>query len=132
MRRAFLRASAALFAAAAIATVCSVSTTACLSPTLPLPPPEQPHTMRELPNGSWEISGECTPGALVTILNERTGIGAAQEDRDDDGRYTIRLDASPCDVASVWQALGDDESTATRFIVTERSPSLPGDPGTCR
>src|SRR5262245_33630742 len=78
---------------------------ACLSPTLPLPPPHEPDTMRPSAEdtGVWELSGDCeVPGARVTIFNDRTGQGAVIEDRDRNGRYRAEIEAEACDVARIW------------------------------
>ncbi|XXX82758.1 hypothetical protein WMF30_28605 [Sorangium sp. So ce134] len=100
---------------------------ACLSPTLPLPPPEPADTMRPSTSqeGVWEISGNCAPGARVSLFNERTQRGVIEEDTDENGRYHLEIEAELCDVLLVWQELegnGGDESAAQTFVVEERTP----------
>jgi hypothetical protein len=106
----------------------------CLSPTLPLPPPEPPDmiTPDATGSGEWTISGPCLAGALVTVFNENSGVGAVVEDRDRDGRYEVRLEATACDLAWVEQVIGEDETARTTFVVQERTPSGPLDPSACK
>lgn len=106
----------------------------CLSPTLPLPPPEVPDSIGPQATNPrmWTVSGPCLEGALVVVFNERTGEGAVVEDRDRDGRYEAEIEADPCDLAWVSQALGEDESARTTFVVQERTPSGPVDPLACK
>ncbi len=123
-RRSLLR-----FLAAAVL----VALPGCLSPTLPLPPPEPPDTISpEAAPGTWTLSGPCLAGALVIVFNERTGEGVVVEDRDRDGRYEIQLEADLCDLAWVAQALGEDESARTTFVVQDRTPSGLIDPSACK
>lgn len=111
---------------------------ACLSPTLPLPPPEVPDTIRPSAEreGMWQIGGHCIPGARVNLWNERTHRGVFADDTDRNGRYLLDIEAEPCDTLLVWQELASDgngeEASAPRsFIVEERTPD--GAPsGTCR
>jgi hypothetical protein len=105
----------------------------CLSPTLPLPPPVEPdsiHPSQTAP-GYWTISGECDPGALITVFNEKTGKGAVVEDRERTGRYSVLLQADLCDLAWVKQEAGEETSARTTFVIEERSINGPGDPGAC-
>ncbi|MGK3993391.1 hypothetical protein [Sorangium sp. So ce1024] len=100
---------------------------ACLSPTLPLPPPEPADTMRPSDTeGMWLISGNCTPGARVSVFNERTQRGVIEDDVDRNGRYHVEIEAKLCDTLLVWQELqegsGAQESEAQRFVVEERTP----------
>ena len=99
---------------------------ACLSPTLPLPPPEAPDVIRpstETP-GVWVISGDCTTGALVTVFNDRTRKGVVVEDTDQNGRYTVEIEAELCDLMLVSQEVATDEgfesSPTTSFVIEER------------
>ncbi|WP_437821768.1 hypothetical protein [Sorangium sp. So ce1078] len=117
---------AALHLALALA-ISLLAGAACLSPTLPLPPPEPADTMRPSADqeGVWEISGNCTPGARVSVFNERTQRGVIEEDTDENGRYHLEIEAELCDVLLVWQELegnGDEESAAQSFVVEERTP----------
>ncbi|XXY23538.1 hypothetical protein WME88_28395 [Sorangium sp. So ce216] len=101
---------------------------ACLSPTLPLPPPEPADTIRPSSvEGMWQISGNCTPGARVSVFNERTQRGVIEDDTDNNGRYHIEIEAELCDTLLVWQELqgegsGEESSDAQRFLVEERTP----------
>jgi len=105
----------------------------CLSPTLPLPPPEPPDTITpQATNGRWTISGSCLQGALVTVFNEDTGVGAVVEDRDRDGRYEVEIEAELCDFAWVEQTIGEDVSARTTFVVQDLTPSGPSDPSACK
>lgn len=117
---------AALHLAFALATSL-LAGAACLSPTLPLPPPEPADTMRPSAGqeGVWQISGNCTPGARVSVFNERTQRGVIEDDTDRNGRYHLEIEAELCDVLLVWQELegnGDEESAAQSFVVEERTP----------
>ncbi|KYG03599.1 hypothetical protein BE21_50920 [Sorangium cellulosum] len=100
---------------------------ACLSPTLPLPPPEPADTMRPSADreGVWQISGNCAPGARVSVFNERTQRGVIEDDTDRNGRYNLEIEAELCDLLLVWQELegnGGEESAAQSFVVEERTP----------
>ncbi|KYF47794.1 hypothetical protein BE04_41620 [Sorangium cellulosum] len=100
---------------------------ACLSPTLPLPPPEPADTMRPSADGEgvWQISGNCAPGARVSVFNERTQRGVIEDDTDRNGRYNLEIEAKLCDLLLVWQELegnGGEESAAQSFVVEERTP----------
>lgn len=110
-------------------------TTSCLSPTLPLPPPEAPDALHAAATpGVWLVSGTCTPGARVTVLNEATGRGAVFEDRDSTGRYVVDVEATRCEIGSVTQSFTDDPesaSTSSRFIFQETTSGTPADPAEC-
>jgi hypothetical protein len=103
---------------------------ACVSPTLPLPPPSEPDTIQpsdEQP-GVWVISGDCYTGALVTVFNERTRKGAIVEDSDQNGRYTVEIEAELCDLVTVRQDIetesdGIESSPPTSFVIEERDGS---------
>jgi hypothetical protein len=108
----------------------------CLSPTLPLPPPEQPETIRQ-PQGAqgvYQVAGTCTPGARVVVLNESTGRGAVYEDRDASGAYSVVIEAEHCAVGSVSQEIpedGESASAATRFVFQETSQGIVTDVTPC-
>lgn len=106
----------------------------CLSPTLPLPPPEPPDQIspQAATPGMWTIEGTCTAGALVTVFDEKTGVGVIVEDRDGDGRYQVELEASACDLAWVAQQVDTEESSRTSFVIQELTPSGPKDPNACK
>ncbi|WP_437738501.1 hypothetical protein [Sorangium sp. So ce1335] len=120
-----LRRAALRFAFALATTL--LAGAACLSPTLPLPPPEPADTMRPSAGaeGMWLISGNCTPGARVSVFNERTQRGVIEDDVDGNGRYHVEIEAELCDTLLVWQELqegGEEDSEALRFVVEERTP----------
>ncbi|WP_438021280.1 hypothetical protein WMF18_20370 [Sorangium sp. So ce315] len=120
-----LRRAALRFAFALATTL--LAGAACLSPTLPLPPPEPADTMRPSDaEGKWLISGNCTPGARVSVFNERTQRGVIEDDVDGNGRYHVEIEAELCDTLLVWQELQEgssvQDSEAQRFVVEERTP----------
>jgi hypothetical protein len=94
----------------------------CLSPTLPLPPPEEPDTITQGEcDGAtcdWTIAGDCDPGARVTVVNDKLGIGLVMEDRGRTGRYQVTLPGVKCDRAYLLQEV-DNETSATRNFVLE-------------
>jgi hypothetical protein len=105
---------------------------ACLSPTLPLPPPELPQNLHDRGDGVWSVQGNCLVGAEVTVLNEATGLGAVIIDRDQNGAYYVELAASPCDVITISQTLGAEDSGSTSFVLQSVSDGLPDDPSACK
>lgn len=122
-----LRRAALRFATALATTL--LAGAACLSPTLPLPPPEPADTMRPLADreGMWQISGNCIPGARVSLFNQRTRRGVIADDADGNGRYHLVIEAELCDPLLVWQELivegrGTEVSEAQSFVVEERTP----------
>lgn len=120
-------------ALAAPALAASALVASCAGPTLPLPPPEAPDTIREAGvAGQWDVTGSCVPGSIVILLNDRTGEGAVVEDRDDSGRYTATLEGELCDLVRVWQSTDDDESASTSFVLEPREPSTPGSQSVCK
>ena len=90
----------------------------CLSPTLPLPPPEVPETIFQSGPGEWTITGNCQPGALVSVMNEKTDRGESVQLRPNETSYSVVLEANECDVATVIVVL-DGESASTSFVVQE-------------
>jgi hypothetical protein len=124
-RRALALAAAALAASALVAS--------CAGPTLPLPPPDAPDTIREATTaGEWEVTGSCVPGSIVVLLNDRTGEGAVVEDRDESGRYTATLEGELCDLVRVWQTTDDDDSASTSFALEPREKDTPGSQSVCK
>jgi hypothetical protein len=90
----------------------------CLSPTLPLPPPDEPNQIEQAGTpGMWEIAGNCNPGAMVLIRNERTGIISGIEDPGHTGRYLLEIAAVACDPATVFEAVDDTMTGGTFFLV---------------
>lgn len=106
-----------------IALVGALATPSCLSPTLPLPPPDVESVTQSLEPGVWQISGTCTPGALVTVLNDATGEGAVYEDRTESGKWFVQLTADQCDPAWATQELGNQGSGRAEIIVDTDPPS---------
>jgi hypothetical protein len=104
---------------ATLAAFVSLTATSCLSPTIPLPPPDQPDPIQLGATGEWTISGSCLKGAIVTVFDDTTGLGAVVEDRDGTGRYAISIAGNACDSVWVKQERDDDESARTPFILTE-------------
>lgn len=105
----------------------------CLSPTLPLPPPEPPDTMSaQAAPDTFRIEGSCIKGAMVTVFDEVSGVGAVVEDRDEDGRYVVVIQAKLCDLGWVEQRVGDEQAARTTFVIQDRTPSGPLDPNACK
>lgn len=105
---------------------------ACLSPTLPLPPPEQPDNIEtDETLSEWTIRGSCLVGAEVVVLDEATGRGAVYEDRSGFGHYTLVIQGSRCDIVTVRQAVGDDTSGETGFVLQETLGGTVTDPSAC-
>lgn len=104
----------------------------CLSPTLPLPPPDVVTSTASADGKRWSISGTCAPGALVTVLNDETGVGAVYEDRNETGQFFVEIDAEQCDRAWVSQERGDDASGRNSFVIDAISPDAPNGSGTCQ
>jgi hypothetical protein len=108
----------------------ALAATSCLSPTLPLPPPDVDSSTEAADGQHWILSGTCRPGALVTVLNEETGLGSVYEDRGENGQWTIELEAQKCDRAWVAQQYGNDGSGRNEIVI---EPINGGDPaGTCK
>jgi hypothetical protein len=124
VRRALLRVLVA-------AGVLSLAASACLSPTLPIPPPDVPDSIHETSAGVWQVAGDCTPGARVTVMNARTGRGAAVEDLGRVGRYVVELEAEACDPAWVEQVVDEQPSGQTGFVVGEHARDGSVDAGSC-
>ncbi|AKT41049.1 hypothetical protein [Chondromyces crocatus] len=99
---------------------------ACLSPTLPLPPPEAPDTIRLSADNPdmWVISGSCYPGAMVTLFNDRTRQGVVIEDTDRNGRFSVTIAAERCDLVLISQEVvtdqGIESSPHNSFVIEER------------
>ena len=106
--------------------------TSCLSPTLPLPPPDVETSTADPDGKHWIISGNCTPGALVIVLNDETGVGAVFEDRGETGHFFVALEAEQCDQAWVSQQHGTDSSGRNEFIVDTITPDTPQGSGACK
>lgn len=120
----------------ALASALALMAPACLSPTLPLPPPDQPSTITAgATPGTWEVFGSCREGALVTVMNEKTGQGVVVEDRARSGSYHVTIEGAECDVASVRETVLDDEgaetTASTGFVLAARKPGDPTDNPAC-
>lgn len=116
-----------------VVTAITLATSSCLSPTLPLPPPEQPDDIRiGTTVGTWLVSGRCTAGATVLVINEKTGLGVIVEDRTQSGNYTVILAGAQCDLASVRESFSDGlEAGPTTFPLAARKPGDPTDNPLC-
>jgi hypothetical protein len=105
----------------------------CLSPTLPLPPPTEPEAMEPgEADGTWIVSGDCTPGATVTLLNDATGRGVVFEDRQSQGTYRIEITAMRCDQGSIREQIGEELSPPTSFFYEETAGGVPTGASACR
>ncbi len=114
------------------AIVSALASASCLSPTLPLPPPDVESITPAAEPGVWNVAGTCAPGALVTVLNEDTGLGAVFEDREETGHWSVQLAAEECDLGWVSQQRGSDDSPRTSFTVEPYSPDQPGQTSNCQ
>ncbi|MBW2529508.1 MAG: hypothetical protein JRI23_35350, partial [Deltaproteobacteria bacterium] len=66
------------------------------------------------------------------VKNERTGAISGYEDRAQRGRYSLTIAAERCDLAEVFEIVGDDVSESTPFQIREvvngvAQTSCPGD-----
>ena len=109
----------------------------CLSPTLPLPPPDPPSMIsQDATTGAWEVSGNCLPGATVSVVNNATGLGMIFEDRRGLGVYAVELAGTLCDSASVSQTLYVDGAYETggptNFELAPRTDATPTDNPVCQ
>ena len=105
----------------------------CLSPTLPLPPPTEPEAMEPSETeGYWVVSGDCTPGSTVTVLNDATGRGVVFEDRQSIGTYRVEIAATRCDQGSIREQIGEELSPPTAFFVEETKDGVPIGASACR
>jgi hypothetical protein len=115
-----------------VVTAITLATSSCLSPTLPLPPPEQPDSIQVgATPGTWRVSGTCDAGAIVTVINEKTGLGVVVEDRTNSGSYSVTLEGAQCDTATVRELFMGQESGPTGFTLAARSPGDPTDNPIC-
>jgi hypothetical protein len=116
-----------------VVTAVTLATSSCLSPTLPLPPPEQPDSIRAgTEPGTWVVSGTCTAGATVLVINEVTGQGVITEDRTQSGNYSVILAGKQCDEASVRESFPDgQEAGPTTFTLAKQQPGDPIDNPLC-
>lgn len=110
----------------------ALGATSCLSPTLPLPPPDVDTSTEAADGQHWIISGTCTPGALVTLVNDETGLGVVYEDRAASGHWMIELEAQKCDRAWVSQQHGTDDSSRYVFVIDTITVDNPAGSTTCK
>lgn len=110
----------ALLPALTVAVV-TVASAGCLSPTLPLPPPEISSISQASTAGSWIISGDCTAGAIVVVLDTNTGEGVVFEDLHSTGFFTVTIEGSACDTVqpSNWE-----EDDSQDFLSTGQTLQL--------
>ncbi|HEY4119250.1 MAG TPA: hypothetical protein VGM56_15395 [Byssovorax sp.] len=103
----------------------------CLSPTLPLPPPDAPNVIRESAPGEWLVAGDCTPGAIVTVLNLDTAEGIVFWDKLNTGLYAVTVKGAECDVAQLEENVGGEASSTTDFALHRLDPAHPIDNPGC-
>jgi hypothetical protein len=106
----------------------------CLSPTLPLPPPEISSVSQGSTAGSWTVSGDCIAGAVVAVVDGKTGQGAAFEDLHETGFFTVTIQGAQCDLVQVtqWVEDGDQElSSETTIVLQAMADGEPVDPTAC-
>ena len=120
----------ALFPVTALAAVATMAAS-CLSPTLPLPPPDAPQSVTQTSGGVWVVTGECIPGAIVSVLNTKTGVGLIVQDLENTGNFAVEISGSPCDAISVWQEDGDELSSAVAFQLQAYAEGEPTSVSTC-
>lgn len=115
-----------------VVTAITLATSSCLSPTLPLPPPEQPDNIQPgTTAGTWQVSGICHAGAIITVFNEKTGRGVVVEDRTQSGTYTVILGGAKCDAAWVRELFMQQDSAPAVFTLAARKPGDPTDNPIC-
>jgi hypothetical protein len=120
----------ALLPVAALAAVTTMAAS-CLSPTLPLPPPDAPQSVTESSTGTWVVSGECEPGAIVSVFNTNTGVGLIVEDLAKTGNFAVSIAGSPCNIISVWQEVDENLSSAVAFQLQAYSQGEPVSTSAC-
>lgn len=108
-----------------------LSLVSCLSPTLPLPPPEEPSSISENADGTWQVAGSCLEGAEVILLNESTARGVVVVDQDATGHYSIAVPGDACDVIILSQSASDEVSGETRFTLRAVEGGVEVDPSAC-
>ena len=114
------------------AVVSALASASCLSPTLPLPPPDVESIAQADEPGVWIVSGTCPPGSLVTVLNEDTGRGAVFDDREESGKWSVRIEGEECDLAWAAAQRGSDDSARTSFTIEAYSADQAGNSGACK
>ena len=76
------------------------------APTLPLPPPVAEVNSPDS-EGYVVVEGEVSPGAFVAVFNEDAGRGLI-ETPDEDGAFSVRIQAAVGDLLTVWAIQGGD------------------------
>jgi hypothetical protein len=118
-----------LLSVAALAALVSLAGASCLSPTLPLPPPDVPSSIiAGATPGTWEVIGDCEPGAEVMVVNNVTGQGVVTTDLHQTGTYHVELQGALCTWATVTEDVGGELSSGTQFQLAAWAPGDPGDP----
>lgn len=120
----------ALLPALALA-VLAVAPTACLSPTLPLPPPEVESISQASTAGEWEVAGDCTAGAIVTVLDEVTGEGVSLQTKPETGLFVVDVAGAQCDAIQVWEESDGELSSANTYVLQATMDGNPVNPTLC-
>jgi hypothetical protein len=114
-----------------LASALASTAVSCLSPTLPLPPPELSSVAATAVDGVWRVGGTCVAGAIVTLFDDKTGLGVVIEDRSGYGHWVVDLPATMCDTAQLWQDVGGERSTSTTILIAPYDGSGPADNSAC-
>jgi hypothetical protein len=89
---------------------------ACNStPTLPLPPPVAQVSFPD-EQGFALVEGEAQPDAYIFVLNETRDDGVISK-ADQDGLYSVRIQAQSDDDLVIWQALDGESGELKRVTV---------------
>ena len=121
----------ALLSALALA-VLAIVPAACLSPTLPLPPPEISTITQASVAGTWEVSGDCTAGAIVTVLDRKTHLGAVYEDTARTGFFSVTIDGAVCDDVQVFEDVDGELSSDVSYALQAMADGEPVSPMLCQ
>jgi hypothetical protein len=91
----------------------------CLSPTLPLPPPSEPTIEGPTAEGKVTLSGSVgESGAHVQAANMRLRQSWGQFTQDN-GDFSIVIDAQVGDEVLLWYAIGYEQSPTTIIVIPE-------------
>jgi hypothetical protein len=77
------------------------------------------------------VSGQCAIGATVSVVDDKTGLGAIYEDLANTGTYHVAISGAMCDIVSVWQQTGEGVSSATPFLLEAFANGEPADMTAC-
>lgn len=94
----------------------AISAAGCAAPTLPLPPPVALSTPPDA-DGIVTVDGDALEGAFVSCLNEDTERGVIVRADATTGAFVLRLEASPGDLLTVFQAIDTDRGPAIHLVV---------------